>query len=118
MLMTQVWTESTKDRVTSRIEVSVRFHHWRREAHGNPISDTNDHSRTMRWLTPSLTNPIHVPRAGHPHVRVHHDTVVPHDLQMFAVAPNFLDGLPNPRGDTGQTRSLESHHLLADQRNS
>jgi hypothetical protein len=44
-------------------------------------------------------------------------TVIPHDFQMLAVAPHFLDGLTNPWGHTIQPWCFESHHFLADERN-
>ena len=49
---------------------------------------------------------VQVPRAGHAHVRVQHEAVVPHDLEVLAVA---LDQLDDATRAVGAARTIVAH---------
>ena len=111
----QVGAELAENRMSSRIKIAVRLHHGRRETHRDPICDADHHTRALRRLAPSLARVVHVPRTGHPHVRVQDDAVVPHDLEMLAATADFFDGLADARHEAFEPRRLESHHLFSDE---
>ena len=58
---------------------------------------------------PPLAGAVEVPRAAHPHVRVQDDAVVPHDLEVLAVASTdsmvrpATGGIPISRGASKRT---------------
>jgi hypothetical protein len=110
----QIGSESTEDRVSTRIEVAIRLDDWCAEAHGDPIFDCEYDARTMLGLAPPFAHSIEVPRARHAHVRMQHDAVIPDDLEVFATTAHFFDRLTNLWSQSDETWSVEVDHLLAE----
>ena len=59
--------------------IANQLHDGRGEADHNDIIEAQDGGGAPFRLAPALTRPIHMPRAGHPHVRVQRDSALePH----------------------------------------
>ena len=75
----------------------------------------DQHAHLANGTAPRLTDPVQVPGAGHPHVRVQRQPVVPHDLHVLAVRLDALDDPPLGRMRPHEPGRLEGDDRLADQ---
>src|ERR1700674_649614 len=69
--------------------IANQLHDWRGEADRNHVIEAEHRGGPPFRLAPALARPIHMPRPGHPHVRVERDPALEPHEEMLAVR---LDG--------------------------
>jgi hypothetical protein len=102
--------------VAVHVELAKRLDDGGVEAHGNPVGHLDGDPHLVIALPPPLAGAVQVPRAGHAHVGVQHQTVVPDDLEVLAVALDQLDDASQLGLGPVESRCVEPHDGLAHQR--
>ena len=96
---TEVRPDPTEAGMAAGVGHAERLHERSVEAHRLPPGDLDEHAHLVVRAHPRVAAAVEVPRTAHPQVRVQHHGVVPHDLDMLAVALDRLDRAPG-RGVT------------------
>jgi len=98
------------------VELAVGLDDGSTEADRHPIGYLDHGAHVVVALAPPFAAAVEVPRSGHAHVTVQHEPVVPHDLEVLAVALNALDHPTEDRAWAVEEGSVEPDSRPTDER--
>ena len=104
----QVRAEAAGTRMAEAVELAIGLDNRGAEAHSHPIGHLDDDTHLMAQSPPPLAAPVEMPRAGHAQVRVQHEAVVPHDLEVLAARLDSFYDAPGTGVRPVQTRCIEA----------
>ena len=108
--ITQIGARPTVARVAMRVELAIGLDGASAEANGCEAVNRDPDPELSRRLSPPLAGAVQVPHSAEQKVGVQDQTVVPHDVELHAMALNEFDH-PAGRGHrTGEMRCLERQH--------
>ena len=116
--LAQVGPQPAHARMAAPIGLAIGLDGRGVEAHGDPVVDLDRRPHLRIGTTPVVAAPVQVPRAGHAHVGVEDEPVVPFDLEMLAVALDRLDDPAGLRNRADEPGRIEAKHRLAGERSS
>ena len=112
---TQIGPGAPEAGMAMRIELAVGLDGSRPEARSREGVDGDADAHLGHRLAPAFTGAVQVPDATEQQIGVQDQAVVPHDVELLAVALDQLDDSPRRRYRAIEVGALERQHSSANQ---